>query len=80
MNSEFQHQASEGGLHESQPAGWSQPKPEVLPRPTYWPVTLALGITFLFWGLVASPAITIIGLALSGIALAGWIGELLRER
>ena len=60
--------------------GWTLPKPARLPRPTYWPVAMALGITFVFWGLVASPAISVIGLALTGVALAGWIGELLRER
>jgi hypothetical protein len=59
---------------------WTEPKPEVLPRPTYWPAVLALGVAFVFWGLVASLVITIIGLTLTGLALAGWIGEVLRER
>ena len=80
MNSEYRHQASGEDLHGPQVTGWSQPKPEILPRPTYWPAAMALGITFLFWGLVASPAISVIGLTLFGIALAGWIGEWLRER
>jgi hypothetical protein len=63
-----------------QAGAWTEPKPEVLPRPTYWPAVLALGIAFVFWGLVASLVITVIGLALAGIALTGWIGEMLRER
>lgn len=47
-----------------------------LPRPTYWPVVLALGIVFLAWGIVTTLAITVIGLGLLALALGGWIGEL----
>jgi hypothetical protein len=49
-----------------------------LPRPTYWPVVLAAGVVFLAWGIVTTFAISIIGLALLGLALGGWIGELRR--
>ena len=58
------------------PPGWSRPKPEHVPRPTYWPAVAALGVTFLFWGLVTTLAITVIGLIIFGIGLAGWIGAL----
>ncbi len=47
-----------------------------LPRPTYWPVVLAVGIMFLAWGIVTTVAISVIGLALLALALGGWIGEL----
>lgn len=47
-----------------------------LPRPTYWPVVLAVGIVFLAWGIVTTIAITVIGLALLALGLGGWIGEL----
>ena len=59
--------------------GWSRPLPEELPRPTYWPVVMALGITFLAWGLVTSVIVSAVGLVLFAMALAGWIGEIRHE-
>lgn len=56
--------------------GWSRPKPEHVPRPTYWPAVLAFGLTFAFWGLITTPIITVVGLVVFAIGLAGWIGEL----
>lgn len=47
-----------------------------LPRPTYWPVVLALGIIFLAWGIVTTIAITAVGLLLLALGLGGWIGAL----
>jgi hypothetical protein len=60
---------------EDQP-GWQRVDHTALPRPTYWPAVLALGITFLAWGLLTSPLISGVGLVLFAVALAGWIGEL----
>lgn len=57
--------------------GWSRPLPEQIPRPTYWPAVLALGVTFVFWGVVTSAIISGIGLLVFALGLAGWIGELL---
>jgi hypothetical protein len=56
--------------------GWSRPDHTDLPRPTYWPAVLALGIAFLAWGLVTSWIISGVGLVLFALALAGWIGDL----
>lgn len=56
--------------------GWSVPRPAELPRPTYWPAVLALGIVLLVWGLVSSLVISGVGLALFAVGLSGWIGEL----
>jgi hypothetical protein len=56
--------------------GWSVPRPGELPRPTYWPAVMALGIAFLFWGIISSAIISGVGLVLFAIALGGWIGEL----
>jgi hypothetical protein len=56
--------------------GWSRPKPEHVPNPTYWPAVLALGVTFLVWGLITSYVISAVGLALFGLALGGWIWEM----
>lgn len=55
---------------------WERLPPTHLPRPTYWPVVLALGIMFLMWGVVTTVAISVVGLLLLAIALGGWIGEL----
>lgn len=50
--------------------------PEEMPPPTYWPVALAFGLTLLFWALVTSPLVAIVGAVVSGSALVGWIREL----
>ncbi len=61
------------------PEGWGKPQPDKLAHPTYWPVVLALGIAFIFWGPVTTLFISGVGLVLFAIALAGWIGELRHE-
>ena len=43
--------------------------PQRLPRPTYFPFFLALGISFIFWGLVTSFWISAVGLIVFIIAL-----------
>jgi hypothetical protein len=58
------------------PQTWHNPAPETLPPPTYCPAVLALGIVFLLWGVVTTPAISAVGLVLCIIALSIWIGEL----
>jgi hypothetical protein len=61
-------------------SGWTVLPPEKPPKPGVWPVTLALGITFLVWGLVTSPIITGVGLGLFAVAMAGWIRDIRHER
>jgi len=58
------------------PEGWSVPQPERIPAPTYQPATMALGITFVLFGLVTSYAFCAAGGLLFAIALWNWIGEL----
>ena len=55
---------------------WERLPAAHLPRPTYWPVVLAVGIMFFAWGIVTTIAITVIGLVLFALGLGGWIGEL----
>ena len=50
--------------------------PEKIPPSTYWPIILALGVIFFFWGFVTSIIISGVGLVAMGFSLAGWIGEL----
>ncbi|MAW95456.1 MULTISPECIES: cytochrome c oxidase subunit 4 [unclassified Leeuwenhoekiella] len=54
-------------------------QPEKLPKPTYWPFFLALGVVFMFWGILTSWIISGIGLILFSVALTGWIKELYKE-
>ena len=61
-------------------ADWSQPRPEVIPRPTWWPAAMAFGITFLLWGLITSPVVLGAGGITVVVSLAGWIGELRHEQ
>jgi hypothetical protein len=63
-------------LHE----GWNKPKPDLIPRSTAWPAALALGVTLLAWGLITSPVVLGVGVALFVVSLAGWIGEIRHER
>jgi hypothetical protein len=67
--------ATEGPL----PPGWNRPKPETSPAPTYWPFLLALGATFVAWGLISNLFVFFGGLLLFLVAAAGWIGDLLNE-
>lgn len=66
----------EHDAREPLPEGWHRARPEQIPRPTYWPVVVALAITLIFWGAVSALAISVVGLVLLVISLAGWIGEL----
>ncbi len=60
--------------------GWKALPAETLPRPNFFPAGLAMGTTFILWGLITSWVILAVGVALFVAALAGWIYEILRER
>ena len=51
-----------------------------LPHPTYFPSGLAMGTAFLFWGLITSWVVLVVGLVLFSASLAGWITEIRNER
>ncbi|MDP9379974.1 MAG: cytochrome c oxidase subunit 4 [Chloroflexota bacterium] len=61
------------------PPGWSRARPEHIPRPTYWPIVMAVGITVGLWGFILTWFISLVGLVLFAIALWGWIGEIRHE-
>ena len=69
--------------HDAEPqdgqAEWSRPKPDAIPRPTYAPAAMAFGLTLSFLGLVTSPVILVVGIAVVVVALKGWIGEMRHE-
>lgn len=58
-------------------AGWSTPLPEKNPPPTYAPAFLALGITFLLFGVVSSYVFSAAGLILMVVSISKWVRELL---
>lgn len=60
--------------------GWSQARPAAVPRPTYVPAAMAFGLTLLLWGLVASPVVLGVGVAVVVASLVGWIREMRHER
>jgi hypothetical protein len=49
------------------------------PKPTAWPATLALSITFLAWGVISSHLISGVGAVVFAVALTGWIGDIRHE-
>jgi hypothetical protein len=56
---------------------WSSPMPEKTPLPTYAPFFLALGITFLLFGVVSSYVFSAAGFVLMVVSISKWVGELL---
>jgi hypothetical protein len=65
--------------HTTTHPGWEPLPHEALPRPNFFPAGLAMGITFLLWGLITSWVILAVGIGLFWASLAGWIYEILRE-
>lgn len=57
--------------------GWKKPLPVRLPRPTYWPAILALGVTLMLLGPVTLLPVGLAGLAFVVTALIGWSGEIM---
>ena len=62
------------------PPGWTPMPVEHLPLPTFWPAGFALGITFVFWGLITSWVVFAVGVVLFAGCLAGWIYDIRHER
>jgi hypothetical protein len=61
------------------PPGW-QLLPDVpLPHPTYFPAGLAMGVAFIFWGLITTWPVWLVGVVLFIAALAGGITEIRDE-
>ncbi|NML65430.1 hypothetical protein HHL22_09460 [Hymenobacter sp. RP-2-7] len=67
-------------LPQPQPADWPKARPERLPKPTYWPFFLAVGLAFIFWGLLTTWVILAAGLLIFAISLGGWINILRHEQ
>jgi len=51
-------------------------QPEIhLPSPTYWPIALAFGMALIAIGVVSNFIISIVGVIVMLIAIAGWTME-----
>jgi hypothetical protein len=61
------------------PVGWCHPKPDAIPRPTYWPFIFSVGVALVFWGLISNIFIFGFGFILFGAGLGGWIWDMLNE-
>jgi hypothetical protein len=72
MAPEHQSQSGVGEYGE-----WSAPLPEKTPPSTYAPVFLALGITFLLFGVLTSYVFSAAGFILMVVSISKWVGELL---
>lgn len=60
--------------------GWTKPRGDHIPEPTYMPVVLALGLACILWGILTTYLISLVGLALFVVGISGWIGDLRHER
>ncbi len=48
-----------------------------MPRPTAWPLVVAVGLAFALAGLALSYAMLLVGAAILLVGLVGWIAQLL---
>ena len=75
--------ASPGGTQPAHGAalkpGWSRPKPEKIPPPTYWPAVFAFGLMFIMWGLISNIFLFCFGFIVAVIALVYWVLDLRHE-
>ena len=53
--------------------------PEELPKATWSPLFVAIGIALIFWGIVSNYAISLIGLAQFTYGIKKWINDLKLE-
>jgi hypothetical protein len=71
-----EQQSKSSATHDTQE--WVEPLPEKVPDATFAPAFLALGITFLLFGIVSSYVFSAAGLVLMVWSISKWIGELVR--
>lgn len=58
---------------------WLPAEPQELPKPTYWPFFMALGVVFILWGIPTTVYMTAIGGIIFVISLIKWINLLRHE-
>ena len=55
---------------------WVLPPEQNIPKPTYAPAGLALGVAFVLFGIVTSDLFSFAGVVLMAIALRSWRGAM----
>ena len=55
---------------------WVSPPEQAIPQPTYAPAAMALGVAFVFFGLVTSYLFCAAGAAIMALSLKNWIGAM----
>ncbi len=65
--------------NKNQPTEKVKAKPEHLPKPSYWPFFMALGLMFAGWGLLSNWLFSVIGLLVVAVSLFGWINNMRHE-
>ena len=55
---------------------WVTPPEQNIPRPTYAPAGLALGVAFVLFGIATSGLFSVTGAVLIAIALKSWVGAM----
>jgi membrane-bound ClpP family serine protease len=68
--------ASENQSEPQSAEEWKEALPKKIPGATFAPAFLALGITFLLFGIVSSYVFSAAGLVLMVWSISMWIGEL----
>ncbi len=58
---------------------WVDAKPDIVPKPTFWPAGLAFGTTFFLWGFLTSTVLLVVGGSVLAVSLWGWIGDMRHE-
>lgn len=58
---------------------WNDATPQEIPHATYWPIVTALGLTFMFWGILTVYYMSIGGLLMFAAGVGGWISDLRDE-
>ena len=80
MNAKLTRPAGQNRRDEAKVPGpqeqWSEPRPAVIPPPTYWPMALAFGTTLIALPLVTTPFFFYLGMPLVVLALYHWVREL----
>jgi len=61
------------------PPGWQALPDKPLPHPTYFPAGLAMGVSFISWGLITTWVVFVVGVVLFAASLAGWITDIRHE-
>ncbi len=58
---------------------YTKAKPEILPKPTYWPFFLAISLMLMGWGLLSGWPFVLGGFIVFVIAITGWINDMRHE-